>query len=201
MTMNYRMYSRSHFVKGMELMVLLICYRLYGKATEDSVAYAFVMGSTWFLVDDAKVWRPNSEVKFISDAIGTIVAWPNESTSETFKSQNQTLRILSKRIAPLSPLPEVYLALLALLFRCTSVKRLVADLILRYALYCPTAVGDALQAVIDMHNFSVEALKRGQDTDGVAFQTAKACIFGLVDLCSAAYSKTKHHHQGDRGGR
>ncbi|ESQ51131.1 hypothetical protein EUTSA_v10022518mg [Eutrema salsugineum] len=47
---NYRMYSRSHFVKGMELMVLLICYRLYGKATEDSVAYALVLGSTWFLV-------------------------------------------------------------------------------------------------------------------------------------------------------
>ncbi|XP_023641334.1 callose synthase 5 [Capsella rubella] len=47
---NYRMYSRSHFVKGMELMVLLICYRLYGKAAEDSVAYALVMGSTWFLV-------------------------------------------------------------------------------------------------------------------------------------------------------
>ncbi|CAA7013300.1 unnamed protein product [Microthlaspi erraticum] len=47
---NYRMYSRSHFVKGLELMVLLICYRIYGKATEDSVAYALVMGSTWFLV-------------------------------------------------------------------------------------------------------------------------------------------------------
>ncbi|KAL1224859.1 Callose synthase 5 [Cardamine amara subsp. amara] len=47
---NYRMYSRSHFVKGMELMVLLICYRLYGKAADDSIAYALVMGSTWFLV-------------------------------------------------------------------------------------------------------------------------------------------------------
>ncbi|CAH8262163.1 unnamed protein product [Arabidopsis lyrata] len=47
---NYRMYSRSHFVKGMELMVLLICYRIYGKAAEDTVAYALVMGSTWFLV-------------------------------------------------------------------------------------------------------------------------------------------------------
>nr|ACV04900.1 callose synthase 5 [Arabidopsis thaliana] len=47
---NYRMYSRSHFVKGMELMVLLICYRIYGKAAEDSVGYALVMGSTWFLV-------------------------------------------------------------------------------------------------------------------------------------------------------
>ena len=29
-------------------------------------------------IGDAKVWRPNSEIQFISDAIGTIVAWPND---------------------------------------------------------------------------------------------------------------------------
>ncbi|CAA7027682.1 unnamed protein product [Microthlaspi erraticum] len=29
-------------------------------------------------IGDAKVWRPNSEVTYISDAIGTTVAWPNE---------------------------------------------------------------------------------------------------------------------------
>lgn len=29
-------------------------------------------------IDDAKVWRPSSEVKFISDAIGTLVVWPND---------------------------------------------------------------------------------------------------------------------------
>uniref|UniRef100_A0A1J3DKF5 Uncharacterized protein n=1 Tax=Noccaea caerulescens TaxID=107243 RepID=A0A1J3DKF5_NOCCA len=28
--------------------------------------------------DSARVWRPNSEVEFISDAIGTTVAWPND---------------------------------------------------------------------------------------------------------------------------
>ncbi|KAG8472699.1 hypothetical protein CXB51_034529 [Gossypium anomalum] len=32
---NYRLYSMSHFVKGLELMVLLICYRLYGSAIDD----------------------------------------------------------------------------------------------------------------------------------------------------------------------
>ncbi|KAL1188608.1 Callose synthase 5 [Cardamine amara subsp. amara] len=40
---NYIMYSRSHFVKGMELMVMLICYWLYGNATEDAVVYCVMM--------------------------------------------------------------------------------------------------------------------------------------------------------------
>lgn len=29
-------------------------------------------------IDDARVWRPNSEIEYISDAIGTTVAWPND---------------------------------------------------------------------------------------------------------------------------
>ncbi|XP_013631991.1 PREDICTED: uncharacterized protein LOC106337430 [Brassica oleracea var. oleracea] len=29
-------------------------------------------------IGDAKVWRPNAEVEFISDAFGTTVAWPND---------------------------------------------------------------------------------------------------------------------------
>ncbi|KHN29244.1 Callose synthase 5 [Glycine soja] len=46
---NYRMYSRSHFVKGIEISILLICYRLYGSAAPDSTAYALLSVSMWFL--------------------------------------------------------------------------------------------------------------------------------------------------------
>ncbi|GAU38073.1 hypothetical protein TSUD_318670 [Trifolium subterraneum] len=47
---NYRMYSRSHFVKGMELTMLLICYKLYGAAAPESTAYALLSWSMWFLI-------------------------------------------------------------------------------------------------------------------------------------------------------
>ncbi|XP_039010656.1 callose synthase 5-like [Hibiscus syriacus] len=47
---NYRLYSRSHFVKGMELMVLLICYRIYGSSATDAVSYGLLSFSMWFLV-------------------------------------------------------------------------------------------------------------------------------------------------------
>ncbi|CAN1352837.1 Callose synthase 5 [Linum perenne] len=47
---NYRMYSRSHFVKALELMLLLICYQIYGKAVKGQVAYLLLTSSMWFLV-------------------------------------------------------------------------------------------------------------------------------------------------------
>ncbi|RRT75037.1 hypothetical protein B296_00017196 [Ensete ventricosum] len=47
---NYRMYSRSHFVKGVELMVLLIAYQIYGVAVTDTTAYLLLTSSMWFLV-------------------------------------------------------------------------------------------------------------------------------------------------------
>ncbi|KAJ4825933.1 Callose synthase 5 [Turnera subulata] len=46
---NYRMYSRSHFTKALELAILLICYQLYGTVTE-GVTYLFLTFSMWFLV-------------------------------------------------------------------------------------------------------------------------------------------------------
>lgn len=47
---NYRMYSRSHFVKGLELMILLVVYEVYGHSYRSSSVYLFVTFSMWFLV-------------------------------------------------------------------------------------------------------------------------------------------------------
>lgn len=47
---NYRLYSRSHFVKGLELFVLLILYVVYGHASRSSSLYFFITFSMWFLV-------------------------------------------------------------------------------------------------------------------------------------------------------
>ncbi|XP_008791210.1 callose synthase 7-like isoform X2 [Phoenix dactylifera] len=47
---NYRMYSRSHFVKGLELMILLVVYEVYGRSYRSSTLYLFVTVSMWFLV-------------------------------------------------------------------------------------------------------------------------------------------------------
>uniref|UniRef100_A0A0E0MXI8 1,3-beta-glucan synthase n=1 Tax=Oryza rufipogon TaxID=4529 RepID=A0A0E0MXI8_ORYRU len=47
---NYRMYSRSHFVKGLELLILLVVYLVYGSSYRSSSMYLFVTFSIWFLV-------------------------------------------------------------------------------------------------------------------------------------------------------
>ncbi|KAF8011957.1 hypothetical protein BT93_I0167 [Corymbia citriodora subsp. variegata] len=47
---NYRMYSRSHFVKGLEIMILLIVYHIYGSTFANSTVYLFLTFSMWFLV-------------------------------------------------------------------------------------------------------------------------------------------------------
>lgn len=47
---NYRFYSRSHFVKGLEMMILLVVYEAYGRSYRSSNLYLFVTFSMWFLV-------------------------------------------------------------------------------------------------------------------------------------------------------
>lgn len=47
---NYRLYSRSHFVKGIELMILLLVYQIFAISYRDMVAYVLIIVSVWFLV-------------------------------------------------------------------------------------------------------------------------------------------------------
>ncbi|CAM8892739.1 unnamed protein product [Rhodiola kirilowii] len=47
---NYRLYSRSHFVKGLELLILLLVYQIYGTAYRSTVAYILITVSMWFMV-------------------------------------------------------------------------------------------------------------------------------------------------------
>ncbi|XP_047321239.1 callose synthase 3-like [Impatiens glandulifera] len=47
---NYRLYSRSHFVKGLELMILLIVYQIFGQSYRSALAYVFITISMWFMV-------------------------------------------------------------------------------------------------------------------------------------------------------
>jgi len=47
---NYRLYSRSHFVKGIELMILLIVYEIFGQSYRGAIAYIFITISMWFMV-------------------------------------------------------------------------------------------------------------------------------------------------------
>lgn len=47
---NYRLYSRTHFVKGIELMILLIVYHMFGESYRGVVGYVLVTLSMWFMV-------------------------------------------------------------------------------------------------------------------------------------------------------
>lgn len=47
---NYRLYSRSHFVKGLELMILLLVYQIFGQSYGGTVAYILITVSMWFMV-------------------------------------------------------------------------------------------------------------------------------------------------------
>ncbi|XP_017983911.1 PREDICTED: callose synthase 7 [Theobroma cacao] len=47
---NYRLYSRSHFVKALELGLLLVIYEVYGESYRSSSLYLFITFSMWFLV-------------------------------------------------------------------------------------------------------------------------------------------------------
>ena len=46
----YRLYSRSHFVKGFELMILLLAYQIFGKSNGGALTHFLSIISIWFMV-------------------------------------------------------------------------------------------------------------------------------------------------------
>ncbi|XP_078446407.1 callose synthase 9-like [Wolffia australiana] len=46
---NYRLYSRSHFVKGLEVVLLLIIYLAYGYNEGGAISYILLSMSSWFM--------------------------------------------------------------------------------------------------------------------------------------------------------
>nr|QKN22528.1 callose synthase 1 [Urtica dioica subsp. dioica] len=109
---NYRLYSRTHFVKGIELMVLLLVYHIFGRSYKDVVAYVLLTVSMWFMVatwlfapflfnpsgfewqkivDDWNDWN-----KWISNRGGIGVS-PEKSWESWWEKEQQHLRHSGKR--------------------------------------------------------------------------------------------------------
>ncbi|PUZ78420.1 hypothetical protein GQ55_1G451200 [Panicum hallii var. hallii] len=109
---NYRLYSRSHFVKGIELMILLIVYEIFGQSYRGAIAYIFITISMWFMVvtwlfapflfnpsgfewqkivDDWTDWN-----KWINNR-GGIGVPPEKSWESWWEKEQEPLRLSGKR--------------------------------------------------------------------------------------------------------
>ena len=119
---NYRLYSRSHFVKGIELMILLVVYEIFGQSHRGAITYIFITISMWFMVgawlfapflfnpsgfewqkivDDWTDWH-----KWISNRGGIGVA-PEKSWESWWEKEQEPLRYSGKR----GTIVEILLAL------------------------------------------------------------------------------------------
>ncbi|GFP84099.1 flowering time control protein fpa [Phtheirospermum japonicum] len=86
-------------------------------------------------------------------------------------------------------LEEAYLSLITASGGGACAKRLAAEYIPHYAPYCPTALEAAAKVVLNIHDWCFTVMSRAEDIDGLAFETANACILGLVVICQAAASE------------
>ncbi|KAI5065280.1 hypothetical protein GOP47_0019975 [Adiantum capillus-veneris] len=85
-----------------------------------------------------------------------------------------------------SDLDEAYCSILNLSTGCSSVQCIAAELIPRYAVYCPSSIDLASNVMIQILEWSEDIVFQEEDFDGVAFRTAKACLSGMIELSAAA---------------
>jgi activating signal cointegrator complex subunit 2 len=70
---------------------------------------------------------------------------------------------------------------------CVSVRRIAAELVPRYAIFCPTALEAAAKMTLQLSDWSCNILQKGgKEGEGLAGETAEACFDGLVNIVAAA---------------
>ncbi|XP_024534964.1 uncharacterized protein LOC112340438 [Selaginella moellendorffii] len=83
-------------------------------------------------------------------------------------------------------LEKSYGTLLKLANGCSSVRRIAAEIIPRYAVYCPTALDAAARVILQICDWTSSILVHDKGHDDVIAETAQACFSGLVQLSKAA---------------
>ncbi|KAL6616112.1 hypothetical protein ACP70R_038382 [Stipagrostis hirtigluma subsp. patula] len=114
-----------------------------------------------------------------------------EELCSVFKRYRRIRDFLDRKDARLMPeIEQDYLLLISASRDGSEIaQRFLSLLIPRFSRYCPTALEAATKISINMYKRSMAAVMKGEDVNGLAYETARACIVGLTDICAAASSE------------
>ncbi|GJY02099.1 callose synthase 3 [Tanacetum coccineum] len=162
---NYRLYSRSHFVKGIEIMILLLVYHIFGKSSKGVASYILITVSIWFMViawlftpflfnpsgfewrkivDDLSDWN-----KWISNH-GGIGVPPEKSWESWWEAEQEHLRYTGKS----GVLVEILLALrffvyhYVLVYHLSTTKHQPVMVWISFGIFLAIKIGQACRPVV-----------------------------------------------------